>query len=82
MNFQETKAHLATELAPQSIEHRVRFAFAGAIVAVGLFVTVVQCLNHELGWIGPTLAVIGAGVAFTKTVLSLVKALLPFKSSS
>ena len=80
MNLAQTKAHLAAELVPKSAEHWTRLAFAAVVTGAGVFVVVVQVLAGTLGWIGPILILAGTGIMFTKTMISLAKALLPFKS--
>ena len=81
MSLGNTKTAFAAEVSPQSAEHWVRLVFSAVITAVGVFVVIIECLHHSISWVGPVMVFGGVGVAFTKTVVSLAKAILPFKSS-
>lgn len=81
MDLTETKAGLGDDLAPQSVDHWVRIGFAAVIAATGIFVIMFQCLQTgRPGWTGIIIVFGGVGIAFTRTVIALSKALLPFKT--
>lgn len=83
MNFDETKTMLAVDLVPQSAAHWLRVIVAVLAVGLGTTDIVISRFVHDPpgAWEKEPifLIILGIGILFTKTVIELAKALLPWK---
>ena len=81
MNLDKTKANIAEDLSFKSNTHCLRIAAAGIAVFLGVADIVLSRFFHEGPWeVEPLfLIVLGMGILFTKTIIELLKALLPWK---
>ena len=82
MNFDETVNMLAVDLNPKSSGHWLRVGFAIAIASVGLADIILSRFVREGPWEWMPLLMVfgGVGILFTSTVISVAKALLPWKT--
>ena len=79
---QQIAAQARQDLAPKSGEHWLRMIAGCVAILLGTCDIVISRFVREGPWEKEPIAliVIGLGIIFTKTVIELAKALLPWKS--